>query len=607
MARGSGTVVVKFLGDITDLQKKTSDAEGVLGKVGSAVGGAAKTLATVGVPALAGFGVAALKAFGDSEKVGSQTAAVLKSTAGAAHVTAAQVGNLATSLSKMSGVDDETIQSGENLLLTFTNIQNKAGKGNDIFNQATGTILDMSTALGQDLNSSAIQLGKALNDPTKGITALQRVGVSFTDAQKKQIDSMVKAGDTAGAQKVILQELQKEFGGSAKAAGDTFAGSMDKLKVQAENFMEGVGGKLAPFVTGLANAFGDGGASGAIKYLVTQFQNAWPSIQAALGNMMTAIGAWITGTAVPYLQAQFPVWAQAFWQWIQDVTPPALQKLGQFLEAVGKWILNPGLPMLASALAELGKALWHWIQDNAPGALEKLGELLEKLGAWILTTGIPKLVGWLANMGVKLLDWIADVFPQLPGKLGEFMGKITAWIVTTGIPKLVEGVGKLSEKLIGWIADLVPQVPGKMADFIGAIAGWMKDKGPGILKDGIDILGGAITAPFKFAFNTIAGFWNNTVGKISFSVPSWVPGLGGKGFDFPKIPLLAQGGIVTSPTLAVLGEAGPEAVVPLNRGGMGNVYNITITGAVDKAGAAREIEKVLYEYTQAGGTLRFVS
>jgi disulfide bond formation protein DsbB len=90
---------------------------------------------------------------------------------------------------------------------------------------------------------------------------------------------------------------------------------------------------------------------------------------------------------------------------------------------------------------------------------------------------------------------------------------------------------------------------------------------------------------FKTVFNGIAKIWNNTVGKISFEIPSWVPGVGGKGFDMPNIPMLAQGGIVTSPTLALIGEGrGPEAVIPLNRmneftGGGGNNVTINVQGA----------------------------
>jgi hypothetical protein len=81
---------------------------------------------------------------------------------------------------------------------------------------------------------------------------------------------------------------------------------------------------------------------------------------------------------------------------------------------------------------------------------------------------------------------------------------------------------------------------------------------------------------WKTVFNAIGYIWNNTLGKISFSLPNWVPGLGGKGFSFPKIPALAEGGIVTGPTLALIGEAGPEAVIPLDRmGGMAG-GNVTI-------------------------------
>jgi hypothetical protein len=90
----------------------------------------------------------------------------------------------------------------------------------------------------------------------------------------------------------------------------------------------------------------------------------------------------------------------------------------------------------------------------------------------------------------------------------------------------------------------------------------------------------ALVAVFKFAFNNIARLWNNTIGRLSFDIPNWVPGVGGKGFSVPNIPMLAQGGIVTGPTLAMIGEGnGPEAVIPLDRMGefgMGGGSNVTI-------------------------------
>jgi len=90
-----------------------------------------------------------------------------------------------------------------------------------------------------------------------------------------------------------------------------------------------------------------------------------------------------------------------------------------------------------------------------------------------------------------------------------------------------------------------------------------------------------IVGIYKGLFNGIADIWNNTVGKLSFSIPGWVPIIGGKGFDVPNIPKLAAGGIVTSPTLALIGESGPEAVVPLgNGGGMGNSITINVNAGL---------------------------
>jgi len=108
----------------------------------------------------------------------------------------------------------------------------------------------------------------------------------------------------------------------------------------------------------------------------------------------------------------------------------------------------------------------------------------------------------------------------------------------------------------------------KIVDEIG---GALKDAFTGTV-DAIKTAIGAYLTVYKTMFNTIAKAWNNTIGKLSFHIPSWVPGIGGKGFDVPNIPELADGGIVTRPTVALIGEAGPEAVVPLSRGGaMGNV------------------------------------
>jgi len=108
---------------------------------------------------------------------------------------------------------------------------------------------------------------------------------------------------------------------------------------------------------------------------------------------------------------------------------------------------------------------------------------------------------------------------------------------------------------------------------------------------------------YKAMFNGIASLWNNTFGKLSFKIPSFVPGIGGKGFDVPNIPMLAEGGIVNRATLAVIGESGPEAVVPLSRAGefgMGGGNNVTIHV---NGGDPRAVVDALRKYMQTHGAV----
>jgi hypothetical protein len=205
------------------------------------------------------FGIDSVKAFEEAQNVMAQTENVLRSTGGQANVTERQVLELASTWQDLTGIQDDAIQSSENLLLTFRDVTNEVGKGNDIFSQAEVSILDMATALNrgaipsaEELQKITIQLGKALNDPIVGMTALRRVGVSFNQSQVATIKRLQESGDLMGAQKVILKELNAEFGGAAKAAGDTFAGQVAKLRAEINNLQESIGGlivgELVPLV-----------------------------------------------------------------------------------------------------------------------------------------------------------------------------------------------------------------------------------------------------------------------------------------------------------------------------------------------------------------------
>lgn len=208
-------------------------------------------LFTAGTAALGGFAAVLHTGIGEVSSYQRGLAQLqqgLKTTHNAAGVTAKGMENLASKIQGYSGQTDDSIVATEQLLLTFTNIRNEAGKNNDIFTQTTKIAADMAARLGGDASAAAIQLGKALNDPVKGITALTRVGVSFDDQQKKQIAGFVKAGDTMKAQKIILKELNKEFGGSARAIGNTLPGMIDKAKRHFEDWSQSIIEKVTPVV-----------------------------------------------------------------------------------------------------------------------------------------------------------------------------------------------------------------------------------------------------------------------------------------------------------------------------------------------------------------------
>jgi hypothetical protein len=215
----------------------------------------------------------------EAQKVGARTTNVIKTTGGAANVTAKQVGALATAISKKSGIDDEVIQSGANVVLTFSRIRNEAGKGNDVFNRTTQLATDMGAAMGKTTASQAKVLGKALNDPIKGMSSLSRVGITFTDSQKKQVAAMVKSGDVLGAQKLILADVEKRYAGAA-AAGAT-AG--DKLRVSWDNFKEQIGTAILPLLDRLAT-FISGTIIPAASRLVSFLSGLGPRLRAAFSG-----------------------------------------------------------------------------------------------------------------------------------------------------------------------------------------------------------------------------------------------------------------------------------------------------------------------------------
>lgn len=258
---------------------------------GRKTGGFGKSFALLAGPigagiAAIGLGGAALGKFTDflgssvaeareSEKVGKTTAQIIKATGGAAKVSAGQVGALAESLSEKAGVDDEVIQTGANLLLTFKNVRNEAGQGSAIFDRATAAAVDLSASGFGSVDSSAKMLGKALNDPLKGISALSRAGVTFTQQQKDQIKVLVESGDVLGAQKIILGEVESQVGGVAAAS----ATMGEKVKVSWDNLKEQVGTALLPALDKLGKWFLETGLPAIKRFGGWIADRLWPALK----------------------------------------------------------------------------------------------------------------------------------------------------------------------------------------------------------------------------------------------------------------------------------------------------------------------------------------
>jgi hypothetical protein len=241
--------------------------------------------------------------------------------------------------------------------------------------------------------------------------------------------------------------------------------------------------------------------------------------------------------------------------------------------------------------------------NTAEGQFKRLGvalsETKESIGAALLPA-IEAVLPFLTQMG----DWAAK-HPEILLGIGAAIATIAAAIVAVNIAMALNPFSLIAIAVVGLGALLVVAYKKfepfkKVVDTVfGAMEFWLTEVTiPGIK---------ALLTVFKTVFNGIASIWNNTIGKLKFSIPDWVPGIGGKGFDVPDIPMLANGGIVTGPTLALIGEAGPEAVIPLDRMGSmgGGGMNITVNAGLvsSPASIGQDIIDAILEAQRQNGTV----
>lgn len=266
--------------------------------------------------------------------------------------------------------------------------------------------------------------------------------------------------------------------------------------------------------------------------------------------------------------------------------------LGEAKESIGAALL-PVVTTLASKLTGLA----GFIQENS-GLILTLAAVVGTLAAAIIIINTAMTVYQAiqaATVAINTLTGASFSALWVATGIGIIVAVIAAIVVLQVkfniLGKAVDALKVVFTKLWDGIKAGFTFVWGLITRYIGLWKSAFKG-----LASVFDSIGDALVGAFKWAFNKVAGLWNDTVGALSFTVPSWVPGLGGKGFDVPDIPMLANGGIVTGPTLAMIGERGPEAVLPLDRLGASTpTINVVVNGALDPVGVARQIRQLLID------------
>lgn len=484
--------------------------------------------------------------------------AVLKSTHDAVGLSAGQINQMVQSLKNLTGVDDDVIMQGTNMLLTFTNI------GSSVFPMANQAMLDMAVAMnhgslaGLDLKDTSIQLGKALNDPINGISALSRVGVTFTDQQKKQIKAMVDAGDTAGAQKLILQELEREFGGAAKAAGD--ADPFNRWNLAVGDLGKTVGALVLPVLTNLANL---------VTPLAQWVGDHLPGAFDALKTAMKPVGDFIHDHILP----GFGMLAQLFWTDIQpglkaigdlvsNLVQP-FQNLSGSIDISGVWgpladaigSVARGFSTIATILSgQVGQSFdqmktdWlpivkqvsDWFQNELMPAIDKVRPSVEGFMQVLITQGIPAffavrdaiahVAAVAASMLLPIWEKIVTVVVPLIGYIYD-LGKKALAILLPYVQNAAKEISKFADemkqrlqpfvenltKAIQAGADIIGKVWGKLWPWISSVIGIAWD----LIKLNLGIIWEGIKGAFRIGADIVTGKW----GKLWDDIKGLVSGV----------------------------------------------------------------------------------
>jgi phage-related protein len=427
--------------------KVTEGAKHLALKIGALIGGAFAVHEGIS------YVKEALAVGEEANKTTAQTGAVIKSTGGAANVTAASVANLSQALANKTGQDHVAIQSGENLLLTFTNIRNEAGKHGAVFDRTSKAVLDLAAARHIDASAAAVQLGKAINDPAAGLSKLTRIGITFTDQQKDQIKWLQAKGNVMGAQNLILDQVNKKFGGSAEAQ----ATATDKMKVGLKELKESLGKAILPAIDSLLPAF-----STALKAI----QPALTALGGVIGSAFKAIGPALAAAS----RAVAPILNQM--GKAIHVLAPAIAPLVAAFGSIAK-ALAPLLPVVARVFGALLRAVTPIVQAIG----KSLGPIIAKLAPLITKVlgAVTPLFSKLGGIFAQLIKTAAPIFMSLLDALTPILPLIGKLVATVGgaflgaISQLLPPIGQLIDALVKALAPILPVIVDAMVQVFAAI------------------------------------------------------------------------------------------------------------------------------------------
>lgn len=464
------------------------------GQVKSTAKGTKKNLAgaaLVGGAAFVALGKGigtSISEFRESQKVAATTAAIIKSTGGVANVSAKGIDKLSNAISRKTGIDDEAIATGSNLLLTFKNVQNQVGKGNNIFDQATAAAVDLSAAGFGSIDSASVMLGKALNDPLKGLTALGRAGVTFTADQQKTIKALIATGtqsDRLTAQQKILKEVQSQVGGTAAAQ----ATSTDKMKVALGNLAETAGGVLVPALDKAARALTVG---------ITFLQNnktAAVALTVGVGALATALLLAASAQAAmnlavlanPYVAATVAILALAaavvytyktvdqFRAVVDDAFGAIKQSFMGFVAVIKgavniiAGIFTGDFGRIFSGLKQLFGGLGGMLAGQLKIAATPITAAGRALGVDVvsaITGAVSSVFGWFAGLGHKIADAVRGTL----GDVRNFFSNVGRAIVDAIVGGLGGLAGRVKDKVLGALGGVAGDVAGGVKGILGKIS-----------------------------------------------------------------------------------------------------------------------------------------